>query len=208
MGHAIHDALGRPAWREIDARWVRGEITTSRRAHDQFALIDASQAEFEALVARHRIDPAFPPLVDDLRSQGAEVEIVSDGFDFYVSRMLAAAGLTDLPFTANQLGFRNGEIVLEFPHERTNGPTGAGWKAGHVRRAKARGRRVAYVGDGFSDLQAAPLADLLFAKSHLATHCDAHGIAYHSFSTLADVRTWVRGNLRELAVRAAVDSDA
>ena len=208
MGHAIHDGLGRPAWREIDARWVRGEITTSRRAHEQFALIDASQAEFEALVARHHIDPVFPPLVDDLRAQGAEVEIVSDGFDFYVSRMLAAAGLTDLPFTANGLNFRNGEIVLDFPHERPDGPTGAGWKVDHVRRAQACGRRVAYVGDGFSDLQAAPLADLVFAKSHLATYCDAEGIAYHSFSTLDDVRRWVRENLGELAVRAAVDSDA
>ncbi len=208
MGHAIHDGLGRPAWREIDARWVRGEITTSRRAHEQFALIDASPAEFEALVARHSVDPAFPPLVKDLRSHGAEIEIVSDGFDFYVSRMLAAAGLTDLPFTANGLDFRNGEIVLDFPHERPDGLTGAGWKVDHVRRAKVLRRRVAYVGDGFSDLEAAPLADLIFAKSHLAEHCDAHDIAYQSFATLADVRTWVLGNLRELAVSAAVDADA
>ncbi len=191
MGNRICAALGSPAWREIDERWARGEIPTSECARQQFALVRAGAAEVDALVDDLRIDPAFPALAAELRAIGVEVEIASDGFDYYIARMLAAAGVADTPYIANHMGFRDGAIQLDFPHEGEGCGHCGTCKGAAVRRAHQRGRRVAYVGDGLSDICAAEVADVLFAKGKLAAHCDTRGLTYHPFDSMSDVRAWV-----------------
>ena len=54
---------------------------------------------------------------------------------------------------------------------------------------------MAYAGDGMSDLAAARLADLLFARDRLAAQCQIEGIAYHAFSNMREIHSWVRANL-------------
>ena len=198
MGHVIFDAFADPTWRVIDDEWIRGDIPTSERARRQFALVQATEQEFLDLIARHAIDPAYAPLVADLRGRGVPLQIVSDGFDAYVRPMLARAGLADLPFQSNRLSFRNGAIELDFPHERPGHDPRGGWKAGPVRALQAEGWRVAYAGDGMSDLAAAHAADLLFARAQLAIHCRRERIAYHAFEDMRDVHDWVRANLPQL----------
>lgn len=196
MGHVIFNAFADPSWREIDEEWIRGEIPTSARARRQFQLVRAGREELLELIARQRVDPGFAPLVAELRARGIEPRVVSDGFDIYVRPMLAGAGLADVAFQSNRLTFRDGSIELEFPHERPDHDPRGGWKAGVVRAAQRGGRRrVAYAGDGFSDLAAARLADLLFARDRLAVHCDGERIAYHAFSDMRDIHRWVRASL-------------
>ena len=198
MGHVIFNAFADPMWRAIDEEWDRGEIFTSERARRQFALVDAREPEFLKLIQQHAIDPAFPALVADLRTCGIPVQVVSDGFDAYVRPMLARAGLSDLPFQSNRLLFRNGEIELEFPHERPGYDPRGGWKAGPVQALQSQGLRVAYSGDGMSDLAAARVADVLFARAGLALQCRLEGIAYHAFEDMRDVHNWARANLPHL----------
>jgi 2-hydroxy-3-keto-5-methylthiopentenyl-1-phosphate phosphatase len=63
----------------------------------------------------------------------------------------------------------------------------------------AAGRRVAFVGDGYSDVCAAEVADLRFARASLARHLDAGGHPYVPFEDMHDVR---RGLAAELGVPA------
>ena len=194
MGHVIFDAFADPAWREIDEEWIRGDITTSERARRQFELVCTDEQALLNLVDKHEVDSGFGPLVADLRARGVEVQVVSDGFDFYVGRMLAKAGLSDVPFQSNHLEFLNGAIALEFPHQRPGQDPRGGWKGEVVRSVATTGRRVAYAGDGMSDLLAARAADLLFARDRLAICCDADDIPYHSFSCMENIHRWVRRN--------------
>ncbi len=191
MGHVIFDALATPEWRVIDDRWIRREIPTSVRARAQFDLVDPDLGAMHRLIDGQAVDPAFPALARGLQRAGADVRIASDGFGFYISRMLAAAGLADLPVDSNRLDVRGGAIVLDFPYEQD----GCGYcgmcKALPVRQAKARGRRAVYVGDGYSDRCAVGEADVVFAKDSLAVHCEANDIPYHAFESLADVQDWV-----------------
>ena len=105
--------------------------------------------------------------------------------------MLAAAGLADLPVDSNRLEVRRGAIELDFPYEQDGCGHCGMCKALPVRRAKARGHRAVYIGDGYSDRCAVSEADVVFAKDSLAEHCLANGIPYHAFASLADVQTWV-----------------
>ena len=195
MGHVIFNAFAHPTWRDIDDEWIRGEIPTSERARRQFALVRTDEQRFLDLIDQHAIDPAFVPLVADLRAHGISAQVVSDGFDSYVKPMLTRAGLSDLPFQSNRLLFQNGSIELEFPHERPGHDPRGGWKAGPVRSLQAQGWRVAYAGDGMSDWAAAQAADLLFARSQLADRCKRDGISFQAFEGMRDVHDWVRANL-------------
>ena len=191
MGHVLFDALATPEWRVIDDRWIRREIPTSVRARAQFDLVTPDRCAFHRLIDEQAVDPAFPALARGLQVAGAEVRIASDGFDIYISRMLAAADLADLPVDSNRLDVHQDAIVLEFPHEDDGCGHCGMCKALPVRRAKARGRRAVYVGDGYSDRCAVTEADVVFAKDSLAAHCQANGIPYHAFASLADVQAWV-----------------
>lgn len=191
MGHVLFDALATPEWRVIDDRWIRREIPTSVRARAQFDLVEPDLRAMHRLIDRQAVDPAFPALARGLQRAGADVRIASDGFAFYISRMLAAAGLADLPVDSNRLEVRGGAIVLGFPYERDGCGHCGMCKALPVRWAKARGRRAVYVGDGYSDRCAVTEADVVFAKDSLAAHCRANGIPYHAFASLSDVQAWV-----------------
>ncbi len=202
MGHVILDAMSTPEWRVIDARWDRREIPTSVRARAQFAPVVPDPETLNRLIDQQAIDPEFPALVRELQAAGAEVRIASDGFDAYVTRMLAAAGLSDLPVDVNHLDMGDGEITLTFPREDDGCGHCGMCKRVPVRRAHEAGRLAAYIGDGLSDTCAAPEADLLFAKGRLADHCDTHGIPYHAFENLSDVGTWVARHARDLPVQS------
>jgi 2-hydroxy-3-keto-5-methylthiopentenyl-1-phosphate phosphatase len=52
----------------------------------------------------------------------------------------------------------------------------------------AAGRRVAYVGDGYSDLCAAEDAELRFARADLIDHLEREGFSYLPFENMHDVR--------------------
>jgi len=58
---------------------------------------------------------------------------------------------------------------------------------------RTEGYRIAYVGDGHSDLCPALEADHVFAKAELAQLCDQEEIAYISFDRFADVQRNVVG---------------
>ncbi len=194
MGHVIFNAFADQSWRDIDEEWIQGHIPTSERARRQFELVQVGEQEFLALIDQHKVDPDFFALVAFLRENGIEVQVVSDGFDVYVGRMLNTAGLGDLPFTSNVLRFRGDEIVLEFPHERAGHDPRGGWKGEAVRNVQATGCKVAYVGDGMSDLSAARAADLLFACGRLAQCCEQEGLPHHVFAGMRDVHDWLQVN--------------
>jgi len=199
MGHVLLDALSTPEWRVIDARWDRREIPTSVRARAQFASVQTDLDELHRVIDSRAIDPDFPALVGALQAAGGEVRIASDGFDVYVTRMLVAAGLLGLPVDVNRLGLSDDEVTLAFPYEDQGCGHCGMCKAVPVRRAHTQGRLVAYIGDGLSDVCAAPEADLLFAKGRLASYCSRQDIACHVFDQLVEVGVWVAQHMLELS---------
>jgi 2-hydroxy-3-keto-5-methylthiopentenyl-1-phosphate phosphatase len=65
-------------------------------------------------------------------------------------------------------------------------------------RTLAAGRPLAYVGDGHSDLCAAEIADVRFARHSLARHLAAKGLPFTPFEDFHDVR---EGLVRHLSGR-------
>lgn len=191
--HVILNHYAGDAWLPINEAWRRGEVSTEERARQQWALVHTTEGELAALVTRLPLDPTFQPFVAFCRQRGYHLAIVSDGFDFYIERILAAYGLSAVPFTANHLAFQNGRIELTV----TN-PNPACCRLGNCKRLvveqlRSPNGRVVYVGDGLSDACGADAADLVFAKGLLAGYCQEHSIPFRPFHDFADVMAELKG---------------
>ena len=193
----ILDALADPqAWRAINRAWAEGKLTTAQRARQQWALIDASEAEVLRVLEPLRLDPGFPAFARFCAARGYPLHIVSDGFDLYIDPILRAAGLGHLPVVANGLRYVDDAPEFRFLLQRSPDQFYANDKTFVIEQLRRPGSTVVFAGDGNSDRDAAHVADLLFAKEALATYCREQGLQFVPFSTFADVQ-------RELEARAS-----
>ena len=77
--------------------------------------------------------------------------------------------------------FQDGEIFYHYNHAYPGKESEGNSKGFVVRSFQERGCHVFFAGDGRSDLEAARVADVVFAHSTLAKFCDEEGIAYNHF---------------------------
>lgn len=150
---------------------------------------DADMLRREA--AQMAQDETFPAFVAAVRGRGAHVEVVSDGFGFYVQSNLAALGVGDLPIATNSNRVGEGREGMSFPYGHPACFVCGTCKRERVRLHQASGRVVVFIGDGTSDRYAAAHADMVFAKGSLARICAAEGWPFVGWGSFADVTTEV-----------------
>ena len=132
-------------------------------------------------------DETFPAFVAAVRERGAHVEIVSDGFGFYVSSNLARLGVGDLFVATNENRVGEGSAGMSFPYGHPACFVCGTCKRERVRLHQAAGRVVVFIGDGTSDRYAAAHADATFAKGSLARICTDAGWPFTPWESFADV---------------------
>ena len=142
------------------------------------------------VVNRMEIDPHLAASVEALKQDGWKVIVASAGCDWYIRRLLAAAGAT-LEVHANPGRFETGRgLLMQMPEgspflSQTLGVD----KSAIVRHYIGRRATVAFAGDGFPDAEAARLAPgaLRFARGDLAGVLSREGLEFHAFETWSDV---------------------
>jgi len=172
---------------EFLAAWRRGEMGHRELTVAQCRLLRVSEAEALAFARGFALDPDFATFVGEARARGEEVEVASEGFDFYVGDRLADAGLGDVAWSANHARFVDGGIVPEFPPVADGCGRCGNCKGSRIRALAARGFRTTLVGDGLSDRCGARAAEHVFARAGLLDWCRAEGIPALPFETFADV---------------------
>lgn len=189
--HDVTDALlehfASPEWEELETAWQEGLITSRQCMADQYALIKADEDEINAFLDGVEIDPTFIDFLEYCHQSGYPVTIVSDGFDFYINRILSRYGITDFDIYSNHLEFRDGNIITEFPHTNDECATCGNCKTSVFHTFKTPENTVVYVGDGWSDRCIAHESDVIFAKHKLITYCDEHGLDYTPYDSFADI---------------------
>jgi len=179
------------AWLEIERR--HAQLGTRETLRREFDLVRATREQVLAAAERlAELDPTFPPFLRYCRQNGIAVEIVSEGFDAYLDHLLRAWGL-DVPFRTNRAEFDGDRIVLTHPYEDRTCTLCGTCKMGRVLQLRGRGDRVAYVGNGISDICPALEADLVFAKDDLLRLCREHGRDHVPFLDFADVQRGIHG---------------
>ena len=176
------------AWMAVEREFRAERIGVREAMRREFALLGEDRdALLEIVDQRAELDPEFPPFVREAQAAGVPVEIASEGLEFYIVHLLRKWGL-DLPHRANRDMWEGGRMRLEHPYEDATCRLCGTCKMGRVLQLRAAGKRVAFVGDGHSDLCPAVEADLVYAKGHLAMLCRREDIDYIPFEHYGDIR--------------------
>jgi 2-hydroxy-3-keto-5-methylthiopentenyl-1-phosphate phosphatase len=125
-----------------------------------------------------------------LRHAGWEIVVTSAGCEWYIRKLLTAAGV-ELLVHANSGRFLAGSgLLMKMPEESPFRSESLGVdKTAVVRHYVERGGKVAFAGDGFPDADAARLvpAHLRFARADLADVLRREQLAFHPFETWSDI---------------------
>lgn len=176
------------SWRVIDNDYTQSRVG-SRTAYSLLGpLLTGTPADWRAwALENHGIDPGLRPLVEKAMEAGWRVEILSDGLDLYIKPLMEREKI-DLPFTSGLVVEEpGGKTYIATPYINPLCGRCATCKTDRILELNKSGYYVIFVGDGFSDLCAAPRADRIFAKDVLKAHLEQENIAHDSFETLEDL---------------------
>lgn len=188
VAEAILDEFAPATWWEIEELHRARRIGTRESLARQFALLRVSRADLLRFVdANIEIDETFQEFVAFCKLEGFQLEIVSEGLDFYVRHLLRKWDI-QVPVRTNRARFERGRVQIEYPWADATCTLCGTCKLLRLFQLRSQGYRTAYVGDGHSDLCPAIEADLVFAKAELARLCDEEEIAYVPFERFVDVQ--------------------
>ena len=173
---------------EYDAGW-----TGSRRLTIwEVGLITTPADALRELAAAQPHDADFAPFVRRARAAGIPVEVVSDGFGFFIPAALAALGVPEVPVVSASTTFdASGRARIDFPNGHPTCFVCGTCKRNRVLAHQAAGRAVVFIGDGESDRYAAGYSEVVFAKRALATLCRANGWPFTPWVEFAEIDAWL-----------------
>jgi HAD superfamily phosphoserine phosphatase-like hydrolase len=179
----------------LAARYDAGEVGSRRLMEAEMGLVRAEGSELLATAARQPHDPGFVPFVRRAQAAGIPVEVVSDGFGFFIAPAMARLGLPELPIVTAATSFAAGRASIAFPNGNPTCFVCGTCKRQRVFAHQAAGRAVVFIGDGESDRYAAGYADLVFAKRALVPICLANGWPFLRWTEFSDIHGWLDATL-------------
>ncbi len=192
VGNLLFTTFADSRCHDIVRHWKAGRINSRECLIQECAIARASEIELERFALSQDLDPHFKAFVAYCESRGIEVEIASDGLDFYIDRIVRKYDLENrVSVLSNRLVFTGSDTFRpEFPYFDEGCGRCGNCKGYHVRRARASHEIVVYVGDGLSDRCGAREADVVFAKNgrDLQEFCRREDILFIAYDDFADVR--------------------
>src|SRR3954449_7647296 len=89
IGDEVCDRFAPPAWRDIDAAWVRNEISLPEAQRRMWALARCTREEaVEYGKQAGPLRPGLDAFLDAATQAGARLWLASGGFDFYIEAIL------------------------------------------------------------------------------------------------------------------------
>jgi len=184
----IREHFAPEVWRDIEADYLREQITVEESNRRQFALIKESKERLQEFV-RCNIDvrQGFPEFIADCKVKGTPLVIVSSGLDFYIEAVLSKLGMSDIELYCGKTEFNEKGIIVSYSNQ-TGNTIKQGFKVSKLNWLKQRDNTIIYIGDGLSDLEAARHANFVFATGHLAMLLKEEHIRWNQFNNFLDIR--------------------
>lgn len=188
---AIMKEFAPPGWEQIKDDILAQRISIREGVGALFSLIPVERkAEIIAFVQRQAtIREGFQQLLDFTKEYGFDFNVVSGGIDFFVEPMLAPYKLTDNLY-CNGSDFSGETIEILWPHACDADCTNdcGCCKPSILRQYSAEDYYRIVIGDSITDLEAAKLADEVFAcDDFLLEKCQELGLRHTAFSSFHEV---------------------
>ncbi len=182
-------------WESEAAAYDAGLMGSRRLMEIEMALVDATGEALLATAAEQPHDPGFAPFVRRAEAAGVVVEVVSDGFGFFIAPALEALGVGGLPVITARTTFDGRRASIGFPNGHPTCLVCGTCKRNRVLAHQAAGRTVVFIGDGESDRYAAGYSDVVWAKGALIRICLEAGWAYRRWTEFAEIDHWLEATL-------------
>jgi 2-hydroxy-3-keto-5-methylthiopentenyl-1-phosphate phosphatase len=188
----IAEFLPADVWTAEDDRMYEAGLMGSREIMErEIALFPPDPEGMTRVAAAQPHDPAFPGFVRRAQAVGIAVEVVSDGFGFFIQPAMAALGLPDMPIATARTTFDGGRPRIAWPNGHPTCFVCGTCKRNRVFAHRDSGRAVVFIGDGESDRYAAGYSDFVFAKRSLVRICREAGWPFGPWSSFADLDSWL-----------------
>ena len=179
------------AWEAEAAAYDAGLMGSRRLMTLEMAMLDADPADLLATAAEQPHDPGFVPFVRRAQAAGIPVEVVSDGFGFFIEPALLALGVGELPVITARTTFAGRRASIAYPNGHPTCFVCGTCKRQRVLDHQAAGRAVVFIGDGESDRYAAGYSDIVFAKRSLVRICLEAGWPFQRWTEFSEIETWL-----------------
>lgn len=184
-------------WQEIEKQWLNGDIGSKQCLEEQMKLVpEMTQECLDEFVDSIKIDETFPDFYNFLKSENIDFYIVSDGFDYFIEKILKKHGIIDAKVFSNKLEFKDGNFYTYFPNTNNSCKRKSGVCKCHIVEKIRKSNtivtnQVLYAGDGLSDFCVSGKVDFLFAKGSLLEYCkknipNNHLIGFDSFEEIKE----------------------
>jgi 2-hydroxy-3-keto-5-methylthiopentenyl-1-phosphate phosphatase len=178
-------------WEAEVAAYDAGLAGSRRLMEFEVGLVIGPAAPLLATAAAQPHDPGFVPFVRRAQAAGIPVEVVSDGFGFFIQPALDALGVGELPVVTAVTMFTGDRASIAFPNGHPTCLVCGTCKRNRVLAHQAAGRVVVFIGDGESDRYAAGYADVVFAKRSLVRICIEAGWPFLRWTEFREIESWL-----------------
>jgi 2-hydroxy-3-keto-5-methylthiopentenyl-1-phosphate phosphatase len=170
----------------------------------------SSPARIERLqevIDQQEIDPSFRDFAQFCEDRSIPFYVLSDGFDYYIERILERHGLGHVKFFSNHLELRPVDgvglfsLIPVFPYKDSECNSCANCKRNHLLTLSSEDDIIVYVGDGYSDRCPSRYADIVFAKGDLIRYCREENISYFEYQTFKDIINRIEKVLSQKRIR-------
>lgn len=182
------EKFGLPGWKELDDAVWRGEITEREAFAKQVDLLRVTWEEARAALWEGvRIRDGFTDFVWFCQSRDVPLTILSSGLRELIDELLSMAGVEGIPVHSHRAKIEGDRWTLIPWTGRRLAEHCSHCKCSYVVAEHEAGRKVAYIGDGYTDLCPVERADIVFATGRLAEECGRRGFDYFQFESFYDI---------------------
>lgn len=178
-------------WESEVAAYDAGRMGSRRLMELEMALVDVPSEDLLATAAAQPHDPGFVPFVRRAQAANVPVEIVSDGFGFFIQPALDALGVGELPVVTARTTFEGRRASIAFANGHPTCRVCGTCKRRRVLAHQAAGRAVVFIGDGESDRYAAGYSDVVWAKRSLVRICLEAGWEFRRWTEFREIEAWL-----------------
>jgi 2-hydroxy-3-keto-5-methylthiopentenyl-1-phosphate phosphatase len=143
--------------------------------------------ELDNFIDQMEIDSTFTDFISFCKENEIDHYILSDGFDYYLDRILTHENL-GVKYFANILSFSDDKLIPSFPYLDFNFSSSANCKRNHIINNSSDDDYTVFIGDGNSDKYTVQYCDFIFAKGDLLRFCERERISYFPFNNFDDVK--------------------
>jgi len=143
--------------------------------------------EFDDFIDRFPLESTFVKFKNYCANENINLFVLSDGFDYYISKIFEKNEIKGLKVYSNHLEIVDGKLIPSFPYYDEASYSSANCKRNHIINHSSEDDFTIFIGDGNSDKDSIEYCDYIFAKDDLLKFCEKERITFFPYKNFDDV---------------------